>query len=411
MNKIFIHFFCLLLGFSLFVNRFALAVDLEFEAIKKTYFTLKNIDPQYSQQEKWKATAGRIRNWLNRNSSNQQAPEALFYIVSMDCNKASMQATENLLDICARGVQEQINKYPKSSLTDDLLMKLADIYQEQNQNQSAVSLYEKIVQDYSSTDMADVARVKIMQIESRGSLNQGYQEEVPDNSPKKLGIKRIVLDPGHGGEDFGALGISGILEKDVTLDVSLQLKDILESQGNYEVYLTRTADQFVPLTERTNFANELNADLFLSIHSNASLTRQNFGYEIYYLDTSTDTNSKKLADRENASVDFEGSQKDVYLMLADLMQSSKMEDSVKLAHHLDDHIGESLKKENWNNIRSNGVRRAPFYVLLGAHMPCVLLELFFIDHPRDGEMLSQKQFRAALAKTLASGVTKFLDAK
>ena len=217
-----------------------------------------------------------------------------------------------------------------------------------------------------------------------------------------------MLDPGHGGEDFGAVGKGGLLEKDVVLSVALELEALLKKELGALVRLTRRKDSFVPLMERTNLANDFEADLFISLHSNASPSGQIAGIETYYLDNAGDKSSMKLAERENRSVQLEGPQADLSYMLSDLIQSAKMSDSMKLGKALQT-TTYSFLNTKWEVGRNLGLKRAPFYVLVGAHMPCVLIEMGFIDNSTDGANLADKDFRADLARGLFLGIRKFLQ--
>jgi N-acetylmuramoyl-L-alanine amidase len=221
-------------------------------------------------------------------------------------------------------------------------------------------------------------------------------------SPKKS----IVLDPGHGGYDGGATGHGGLLEKDVTLDLAKQVKVFLESRYPVIVSLTREDDTFVPLARRTSFANKRKADAFVSIHLNASPSHNLHGLEAYYLDTADDEASRKLAERENglpegAALD------DLSFILSDLIQSGKLEGSIELAHALEAGVVRAARPI-YKGSRSYGVKKGPFFVLVGAHMPCSLLEVYFVDSPADGPQLASSQFRTAAAEGIGMGLIDFL---
>lgn len=217
----------------------------------------------------------------------------------------------------------------------------------------------------------------------------------------------IVLDPGHGGDDFGAIGAQGLLEKDIVLDVAFELERLLVKNLGFEVVLTRREDVSLPLAERTAIANDVEADLFISLHVNASPRRRGQGLEVYYLDNTDESSSIKLAERENSTSsagDFPG---DLEFMLSDLIQNAKMADSIMLAHT----IGRSVYRRlsmRWRNVKYLGVKRAPFYVLVGAHMPCILVEMFFVDHPGDAAKLARVDFRRELAYGIYLGIVEYV---
>lgn len=218
----------------------------------------------------------------------------------------------------------------------------------------------------------------------------------------------VVLDPGHGGKDQGAIGVGGLMEKDLVLLVALDLRRFLESELGVIVKLTREADEFVPLTERTALANDYEATLFVSLHANASKKKgAASGFEVYYLDNGGDEASKKLAERENSSLLFEEEQNDISFILSDLIQNAKLEDSITLANRFNQETVGALRKE-FKGIKSIGVKKAPFYVLVGAHMPCVLLELFFVDHQGDARLLTNPDFRSHLTTGLGRAIERYL---
>jgi N-acetylmuramoyl-L-alanine amidase len=217
--------------------------------------------------------------------------------------------------------------------------------------------------------------------------------------------KHIVLDPGHGGFDSGAESKSGLVEKEITLDIAKRVKSLLERDPTVAVHLTRTDDVFVPLARRTGYANSKKGDAFVSIHLNASPSHQLRGIESYYLDMTDDDASRLLAERENG-VPHGGDVDDLSFILSDLIQSGKLEESVELSHHLQASVHQATLPV-YEESKSHGVKKGPFYVLVGAHMPCTLVELFFIDHPKDGAKLATDPFRSIVSEGLAKGLTQF----
>lgn len=217
----------------------------------------------------------------------------------------------------------------------------------------------------------------------------------------------IVIDPGHGGEDLGAQGVDSILEKDIVLKVAMNLERLLQDRLRARTRLTRDKDIFIPLGDRTKLANDLQADLFISIHANASEYRTASGIETYYLDNTADKSSLKLAERENASLKFGGgNESDLSFMLSDLIQNTKLDDSISLAHHVQRSIIKTLGPY-YKGVKDLGVKKAPFYVLVGAHMPCILTEVSFIDHPLEGKRLGDERYQVLIAQALYEGVRAF----
>jgi N-acetylmuramoyl-L-alanine amidase len=218
------------------------------------------------------------------------------------------------------------------------------------------------------------------------------------------GIRKIVLDPGHGGKDPGAIGIGGIAEKDIVLAVAKKLAQKLKREMRVEVVLTREDDRFIPLEDRTAVANAEDADLFVSLHMNASPNGEAKGLETYYLDNTTDEASMRLAARENATSRKNIS--DLQFILSDMMQNMKLEDSITLAHRLHHSLVGGMSRR-LADVKDLGVKKALFHVLVGARMPSVLVEMFFITNRTEGRAMSQDRYQNAVVDALYDGIVKY----
>jgi len=223
-----------------------------------------------------------------------------------------------------------------------------------------------------------------------------------------LGVKRIVVDAGHGGKDPGAIGPSGTLEKDIALDVAKRLGKMLSKELKLEVLYTRKDDRFVPLEGRTAFANKNRADLFISIHFNAHRNRKFRGVEVFYLDLTDDRYSIKLAARENAT--SEKSISDLRYILADLTLKSHVDDSINLSKYVQKGMVGSLRRK-YKKVRDMGIKSALFYVLIGARMPSILVEGSFITNPMEEKRLRTKAYRQKVAAGIFTGVKNFIHAR
>ena len=222
-----------------------------------------------------------------------------------------------------------------------------------------------------------------------------------------LEVKRIVIDPGHGGKDKGAVGPSGVYEKTVTLALGLELKRVLESQLGCQVILTRTTDKFVPLEARAAMANASKADLFISIHTNAHPDPRYFGTETYFLDFSKDQESARVAAFENATSTKKIS--DLEKILHDLLMNTKIKESSQLAKMVQTYVIKKLRVGGqYEDVRDLGVKQAPFWVLLGAALPCLLVETAFITNPREESRLQDRGFRRFMAEGMASGIGAYI---
>jgi N-acetylmuramoyl-L-alanine amidase len=217
-------------------------------------------------------------------------------------------------------------------------------------------------------------------------------------------IRKIVLDPGHGGKDPGAIGVGGIAEKDIVLAVAQKLAGKLRQEMGVQVILTRSDDRFIALEDRTATANAQEADLFVSLHMNASPNSEARGLETYYLDKTTDEASLRLAARENATSRKNVS--DLQFILSDMTQNLKLEDSITLAHHIQHSLVNSMSK-NMAEVKDLGVKKALFYVLVGARMPSILVEMFFITNQTEGRAMSQENYQNAVVDALYDGIVKY----
>jgi N-acetylmuramoyl-L-alanine amidase len=221
---------------------------------------------------------------------------------------------------------------------------------------------------------------------------------------------RIMLDPGHGGHDPGAHGLHDIWEKHVVLAISKRLANKLQDRLPVEVMLTRSRDVFLSLPGRTAKANAAKADLFVSIHANASPNNETHGIETYYLNNTNDRATLRLARLENR--DFaRGGQKrrghDLALILSDLIQTGKSEESIALATSVQRALVNHARS-HYPDARDLGVKKGPFYVLVGAHMPCVLVETAFLSHALEGKRLGTAAYQEILAEGLFQGIARFL---
>lgn len=217
-------------------------------------------------------------------------------------------------------------------------------------------------------------------------------------------LRKIVLDPGHGGKDSGAIGVGGVAEKDIVLSVAQRLAKKLKNEMGIEAVLTRRDDTFIPLEDRTAIANAEEADLFISLHVNASVNPAARGIETYYLDNTTDEAAIRLAARENAT-----SRKgvtDLQFILSDLTQNSKLEDSISLAHRLQSALV-SVVGEKQGAVKDLGVKKAQFFVLVGAKMPSVLVELFFVTNKDEAFALRRTAYQDAIVEALYQGIKRY----
>jgi N-acetylmuramoyl-L-alanine amidase len=220
-------------------------------------------------------------------------------------------------------------------------------------------------------------------------------------------VSRLVLDPGHGGSDRGAHGPSGVEEKDVTLDIAHRVAPVLAAQG-IQVILTRDDDRFVSLEERTARANEFGADLFVSIHCNASEGRVRRGLETYVLDTSRDEIAARVAARENSTTQAASS--DLAAILGGMRISEEARRSRRLAQLLL-RASTTAVQIKYGDAIDGGVHAAGFYVLVGARMPAVLFETSYISNAVEEQRLASAPYRQLLADAIVNGVRAYREGR
>ncbi|WP_022664068.1 N-acetylmuramoyl-L-alanine amidase [Desulfospira joergensenii] len=223
-----------------------------------------------------------------------------------------------------------------------------------------------------------------------------------------LGVNKIVIDPGHGGPDPGAPGaIKGVWEKDIVLKLAKDLAAKLRDRLKCTVVLTRSKDVKLTLEERTAIANTERADLFISLHCNAAKNKRLSGIETYLLNLATDDKAIAVAARENATSRKNIS--DLEFILSDLMKHAKIEESTRLAHDVHKSMVHGVKKK-YSAVKDLGVKQAPFYVLLGARMPSILIETSFISNKKECKRLLTASYRNDICNAITDGIQKYIDA-
>ena len=226
---------------------------------------------------------------------------------------------------------------------------------------------------------------------------------------RALGLKigRIVIDAGHGGHDTGTIGPTGLMEKDLCLDVALRLGKIIQQRlPGADVVYTRSDDTFIPLEERTHIANEAKADLFISIHANSSHDHGARGIETYYLNLKGSPEAMEVASRENATASE--SIHDLEDLVKKIARSEKIDESREFAADIQDSLAKRIQK-SYKPVKDRGVRKAPFVVLIGADMPSILTEISFLSNPADEQLLKKPDHRQKVAEGLYQGVASYLQ--
>ncbi|MEO0143675.1 MAG: N-acetylmuramoyl-L-alanine amidase [candidate division WOR-3 bacterium] len=212
----------------------------------------------------------------------------------------------------------------------------------------------------------------------------------------------IVIDPGHGGKDPGAIGKWGIKEKDITLSVSKKIANILKKEYGFKVILTREEDIFLSLSERAEIAKRYNAKLFVSIHCNYSEVDNAFGPETYFLSTARTSEERAVEALENSVIKYEVEESDILkFIVSDILQNAYLKESQKLAFF----VHEKLK----DGRNDRGIKQAGFYVLRKVYAPSILIEIGFISNPEEAKLLMDEEYQNKLAKAIAEGIKNYID--
>ncbi len=357
---------------------------------KKLYSLLTEGDEEVSSLDSWEYVAGGIQ----KKYTKENAPEALYLLGKI---YQTMWEKRSHLPSLSRSFyfyRKLIKKYRENSLSNDAIRELKTM---------SYSIELKGFKNILTLNPLTAYLLFFDKNLERGNFSILDVKDSLEGNKKNL-APVIVIDPGHGGEQLGAVGVGLQFEKDIVLDISKKAARLLREEIGAKVFLTRIDDVDIELIDRSGLANRLNADLFISIHANASISKKAHGIETYYLDNTRDKSSLRLAKFENEAL--KGFDSDLGFILSDIIQSAKQPNSISLAHHIQDSLI-NIMTSRYSKIKDLGVKKAPFHVLVGAHMPCVLVEVSFIDHKVEGVRLSKSEYRDYLAQGIVFGVKNY----
>lgn len=421
------------------------SIDKSYSNARMQYLRLAETDPQVSDLARWDKAASDLLIFSREFPNTDYTAKAFFLLGRLHEQTYRVRSLQSGLSQALYYYAKLAKEYPNHPLADDVLLQSGDLMRESGPAHEfeAKRMYLSILEYYPQGDMAAKAKkrlgiapsdgyaeaARMLAAESQTTTNDSEKPKSDDSGgflglfSSKSSVGRdgleivaqdsnrsrpmVVIDPGHGGEEDGAIGVDGVKEKDVVLEIALMLEELLRDRLRADTILTRRNDADISLEERTALANSNNADLFVSIHANASVYKTAKGIETYYLDNTNDRSSLKLAERENASLKKLGSD-DLSFILSDLIQNAKLDESITLAHYVQSSLHATLARY-YKGVKDLGVKKAPFYVLVGAHMPCVLTEVSFIDHPVEGRRLASKRYQKLVAAALYEGVRAYFE--
>jgi N-acetylmuramoyl-L-alanine amidase len=365
----------------------------------------------------------KIRHWSTDNFTRvviHVDKEAPFKPTFLKADPENGMPPRLFVDIYGTRVDKNLYVEP---ITNGLLEKIK--FARNSKDSVRVVLYIKSFEDYKVFALKDPFRIVMdiqgnpnghenINVAKNGTEDYNYKAKIPDDHVTSLSealglkIRTIVIDAGHGGHDPGAIGPSGLKEKDVTLKIAKALKKKLDEDGRKygitNVYLTRSDDRFIPLEERTGIAKKLGADLFISIHCNAARDKQAYGTETYYLSLTKDQRALAVAARENATTSI--SRGEMSKVLKQYLLSAKLQESQRLAGYVQNAVVSSMSSR-YQPVSNKGIKRAPFIVLIGADIPSILVETAFITNPRDEKRLRSKAYIDEIADGIFDGIKQF----
>lgn len=342
-----------------------------------------------------------MKHWLRENPEFNKPPR-LFIDIQTDSVDGSIPKEIDIKDGLLRSVRWAPNRPGVTRIVlDSDNVKDFTVF--------AMSNPDRIVIDVSNQDSGRMAAAaspaRTGTTPAIGSSAQRDASSATLASVFGLKVRRIVIDAGHGGKDPGAT-YYGLREKDIVLDIALELEKLFKQNTDLEVHLTRRTDVFIPLEERTAIANRLKADIFVSIHVNASRNRDSRGLETFVLNVTNDKSALEVAAKENMAT--EKNMSDLQGILKDIMMNSKLEESLLLASKAQESLTKAVYG-NANHRLNRGVKQAPFYVLVGAQMPSILVEAGFISNKEEADNLKTKAHRQKIAFGIFQGLQNYID--
>jgi N-acetylmuramoyl-L-alanine amidase len=374
----------------------------DYDSIQSQHLTLRNRDPEFLRHQDWLALAEAFVAFARDQKQSRFAAKALFDSgdIYQRLSLASQGNDNNGLvgrELRARALYlfaSVVDQYPDSDLAPLSLYRMRPLAKNMSEQ---IQLEDQLHARYPRSREAFLLR---------DARQQGESSKTGTNVRQSRGV--VVLDPGHGGEDFGATHSDGIYEKDLALRLALLLAAELKKIG-FDVHLTRRSDIFVPLSERIEFARQKAPNVFVSLHMNSSHSSSTRGIELYIGGKSSDTHTATLVQREEQARDDSRSGSDPALteIIEGIFSDSKTSESQRLARELYIQLRELRKQEPRFLVKP--VRTADFFVLRENSFPAVLIELLYVSNSEDLELLTDRNIQTFLVRTFAFAIERFID--
>lgn len=370
--------------------------------------------------------------------------KSLFSVAKLSEEKFRIFGDASDLERAVASYNEFLRKFPQNSMADDALFQIGILrFEKEGDKPKAEKALTALLQRYPKGDMARAAKAYLEKLKSvsstqvpekavvvepvsepvitakpeeedlvrrgpvgLGSPPESHPSDVAKSSAGSFNVSTIVIDPGHGGEDPGAVGRKGTREAEVALQIARKVAFKLRKDLKIETHLTRTINRTLSLKEREAFAKKRKADLFISIHANANGSKNLGGVQTFYLNNATSEASRRLAAREN-----KGARKPPDLpekILSTLLQNANTDESRELAHAVQKSLVGRLKKK-YSDVKDQKVDSALFYVLVGAKCPAILVETSYITNPLEETRLRDSDYQWAIAEGIAAGVKRHLE--
>lgn len=427
-----------------------------YQNAKKAYYQLLEKSSGVPQRQEWIQVIQLFEKVLLTYPQTESAYKATFTVGRLYQKLGEKLGSRKDLEEAGRYYAQLLKDYPSGRLNDDSLFQLAEIDIYQKDYHAARERLQGLLKMYPDSDKAAASRnelkklvrlmtdapsvepespsaePKIQRVQTVQDPSPGPAKNKDHLTPEKPVLKAealeinevqipspaksnghvplVVVDAGHGGKDHGAIGPSGLREKEVNLNISKHVARILTQRYKMRVVLTRDDDEFIELSDRGKIANQKGADLFVSIHANAANHHSAHGIETYYLGTGSTEQARETAARENGNLIYSVSDDEVQQILASLISTTKINDSSRLASKVHKILYGNLAKR-FSGVHDLGVKEGPFFVLHDTNMPSILVEVGFVTNRLEEKRLATDSYQKVLAEAIALGIYEFLKEK